>query len=116
MLYDDFFMKATGKKELPFPYQRRLATEEPFPQLVQAPTGSGKTAAVILGWLWRRRSGSKSAASTPRRLAYCLPMRVLVEQTFEEASRWLANLGIADVDIHILMGGEGPSKKWDLTP
>lgn len=53
---------------------------------------------------------------TPRRLVYCLPMRVLVEQSERAANRWIANLGLAhDVPVHVLMGGvEGT--EWYLHP
>ena len=91
---DEFFKKATGNS--PFPFQRTFACEgELPPPLVGVPTGLGKTAMVVLGWLWRRfesDQGMKSA--TPRRLVYCLPMRVLVEQTRDNAIRWLHNLGL----------------------
>jgi CRISPR-associated endonuclease/helicase Cas3 len=58
----------------------------------------GKTAAVVLAWLWKRgwREGGREAgpdAVTTRRLVYGLPMRVLVEQTERNACRWLKNLG-----------------------
>ncbi len=53
MNYDEFFKKATENLE-PYPYQRRLATGEDLPQLLDIPTGCGKTAAVVLTWLWRR--------------------------------------------------------------
>jgi hypothetical protein len=44
--------------------------------------GLGKTAAAILAWLWRRREPPPEVrAQTPRRLVYCLPTRILVEQT-----------------------------------
>jgi CRISPR-associated endonuclease/helicase Cas3 len=39
----------------------------------------GKTAAVVLAWLWNRVQRPDS--EWPRRLVYCLPMRTLVEQT-----------------------------------
>jgi hypothetical protein len=48
---------ADWRRHDPYPHQRRLAEGEPLPQLLNFPTGTGKTAAVILGWLqgWRLR-------------------------------------------------------------
>jgi len=122
MNYTDFFKRATRTEEQPdglkpFPYQCRLA-EEPWPELLDVPTGMGKTAAVVLAWLWKRgsREGKREAgpdAETPRRLVYCLPMRVLVEQTERSVRRWLENLAVAGmpgenkVSVHLLMGGSG---------
>lgn len=57
--YKKFFIKATDIKEGPYPYQIRLATEEVLPELLDVPTGLGKTAAVVLAWLWRRRSDER---------------------------------------------------------
>jgi len=81
--FDEFFKTATEHE--PFPYQCRLALNDTLPALIDIPTGAGKTAAVILAWLWRRRFDEKFKDKTPRRLVYCLPMRVLVEQTRENA-------------------------------
>jgi CRISPR-associated endonuclease/helicase Cas3 len=123
--FEEFFFRATGKT--PFPYQVRLATGDEFPSLLQAPTGSGKTAAVVLAWLWRRRfAGEQTRGMTPRRLVYCLPMRVLVEQTRDNIVTWLEQLGLAEagdsvgsrespVTVAVLMGGEEPVE-WDLRP
>jgi len=113
--FDEFFLKATGQQR--FPYQAEFANAKGLFELIYAPTGAGKTAAAILGWLWRRRyAGEDVRASTPRRLAYCLPMRVLVEQTRDAANAWLDQLGLRDeVKVHVLMGGE-ESEEWDLTP
>ena len=99
--YEDFFNKAMGwdrhdPPRGPYPYQIRLATDPTFPDLLDIPTGLGKTAAVILAWLWRRRfDDDRFKNETPRRLVYCLPMRVLVEQTASNVRTWLENLGIA---------------------
>ena len=50
----------------------------------------GKTLAVLLAWLWRGRfAGFETRAETPRRLVYCLPMRVLVGQTRKVTARCL---------------------------
>jgi CRISPR-associated endonuclease/helicase Cas3 len=100
--FEEFFEKATGYK--PYPYQKRFATEGELPQLINVPTGVGKTAAVVMGWLWRRRFASEEVRlKTPRRLVYCLPMRVLVEQTRDCACKWLDNIGLRDT--------RGPNEK-----
>ena len=115
MDYSGFFRKATGHE--PFPYQLAIAGAADLPGALKAPTGAGKTAGAILGWLWRRRFAPKGIRrSTPRRLVYCLPMRVLVEQTETCAREWLRNLGLGDkVPVHVLMGGEDDGN-WDLRP
>ncbi len=123
MKYDEFFKHATAVSEGPYPYQQRLACGEVLPTLLDIPTGLGKTAAVILAWLWRRRfAGDDVRKATPRRLVYCLPMRTLVEQTKTVAERWVANLAACDkifsmtpADIHVLMGGEAKTN-WDTHP
>ena len=51
--YDQFFSQATGYPK-PYHYQRCLAIAEKLPQVLGIPTGVGKTAAVILAWLFRR--------------------------------------------------------------
>ena len=110
--FTELFRQATGNPN-PFPYQKRFAEADELPELIHAPTGAGKTATAILGWLWRYFFAGKP---TPRRLAYCLPMRVLVEQTRDEARNWLKNLGLdVKVKVHVLMGGED-TEEWDLDP
>lgn len=107
MQFADFFLGATTKR--PYAYQCALA-ESNWPEVLIAPTGLGKTAAIVMAWLWRRRS---SPHETPRRLIYCLPMRTLVEQTAESVRKWLARLESADLangipapsNVHLLMGG-----------
>jgi CRISPR-associated endonuclease/helicase Cas3 len=90
--FNAWFARAMGDSKLtPFPYQRDLAQGDRLPELLEVPTGTGKTAAAVLSWLWRRRHPSFREA-TPRRLVYCLPMRVLVEQTRACVIRWLSNL------------------------
>jgi CRISPR-associated endonuclease/helicase Cas3 len=118
--FDKVFKQATGCD--PYPYQKRLATSAELPQLLDVPTGLGKTAAVVLAWLYRRRfADEKTCRSTPRRLVYCLPMRVLVEQTSDNARKWLSNLGLlgepdqGKVSVHLLMGGD-LDESWQIHP
>ncbi len=113
MEYQEFFSRATGYP--PYDYQVRLAEADPWPDLLEAPTGVGKTEAIVLGWLWRRRYADKTvSAATPRRLAYTLPMRVLVEQTRDRLKTCFERLG-ENMPVEILMGGEEKSD-WDLYP
>lgn len=112
MDYDRFFGRCTDGRT-PFDYQRRLA-EGPWPELLSIPTGLGKTAAVVLAWTYKRCL--RQDPDTPRRLVYCLPMRVLVEQTHKETETWLARAGLlgqpgeaGKVSVHLLMGGFGDS-------
>ncbi|MGZ5458015.1 MAG: type I-G CRISPR-associated helicase/endonuclease Cas3g [Thermoanaerobaculia bacterium] len=115
MTFEEFFGALTGHE--PFPYQRRLGTE-PWPELLDVPTGLGKTAAVGVAWLWKRREGDDS---TPRRLVYCLPMRTLVEQTRREFEKWTdaaTGAGLmagAAPTVHVLMGGDADDQ-WVRDP
>ncbi|MGA4578289.1 type I-G CRISPR-associated helicase/endonuclease Cas3g [Limisphaera sp. VF-2] len=108
MTYRDCFAAIVGSK--PYPYQVRLAcgpASQPAPggpvgvtcrsQLISIPTGMGKTAAVVMAWLWNRilHPDPEHRASWPRRLVYCLPMRTLVEQTRDNVSEWLVRLARA---------------------
>ena len=149
MNFGAFFKAATGHEA--YHYQRRLGcgdrTEgEPEPQwlsrgaeyasrLINIPTGLGKTAAVVLAWLWNRllvptAGCAEQNGPWPRRLVYCLPMRTLVEQTKREIRRWLLRLArqhtkprdgsdLRWLALHspvILMGGEGAERHWDIYP
>ncbi len=105
----EFFKKATGYE--PYPYQEKLAVEE-LPEFLCVPTGAGKTAAVIVSWLYRRHIKKEDL---PRRLIYCLPMRTLVEQTHEVAKEILENLNYPEIPVYILMGGEDEAE-WYLDP
>ena len=91
--FESFFNRAMGQEVPPYPYQIKLATD-PWPEIVKVETGMGKTAAIILSWLFKRISNDPE---TPRRLIYCLPMRVLVEQTAANARAWIDRLVKQDI-------------------
>lgn len=116
MDFASFFEAGFDGHASPFPYQRALA-ELPWPETMSIPTGIGKTAAVVLAWAYKRAMGD---SQTPRRLVYCLPMRVLVEQTAKVAASWFSSLEEAGLiavapGIHVLMGGE-LDNSWDINP
>lgn len=102
-----FFSRLTEHN--PYPYQERLGVEE-WPDVVEVPTGLGKTAGVIVSWIWKRLRGDPES---PHRLVYCLPMRVLVEQTAGSARKWIEraiplfeDAALQPPSVHFLMGGE----------
>jgi CRISPR-associated endonuclease/helicase Cas3 len=104
--FESFFRAAT--EHSPHGYQARIARDG-LPNVVKAPTGTGKTG-VILAWLWRRLYGP-DPSGTPRRLVYALPQRSLVDQIAGETRKWLANLGLTDdVALHVVMGGRGETQ------
>ena len=110
--YDKFFSAAFAGQQ-PFDYQRRLALDDPMPSLVNAPTGAGKTNAILGAWMWRRL---KKPDSVGRRLVYCLPMRTLVEQTRDVARAAIKRLGFEEkFQVHVLMGGD-VTDEWDSWP
>jgi CRISPR-associated endonuclease/helicase Cas3 len=127
--FDVFFQTATSNS--PYGYQVGLAGGDKGQscksQLISIPTGLGKTAAVVLAWLWNRvkHPDVTHRAKWPRRLVYCLPMRTLVEQTQEEVQKWLKAHNLdwdgnpktrnGRVGVHVLMGGEDAGE-WDIYP
>ena len=106
-----------GEGARPDAWQHRFTADE-WPEILIAPTGSGKTAAVTLGWAAHRM---RAPETTPRRLVWCLPMRTLVDQTARAAKEWFDKLKQAGVDehnalplpkdVHVLMGGI-ESARW----
>lgn len=123
--FDTFFQTATGNT--PYNYQSRLAAgysgTDCHSQLINIPTGLGKTAAVVLAWLWNRVQLQNP--KWPRRLVYCLPMRTLVEQTETEVKKWLTAHELVwdgkpenrrgKIGVHVLMGSEDAGE-WDIYP
>ena len=114
--FDQYFLDISGHERLE--YQRTLAGGDHGRQcqshLVNIPTGLGKTAAIVIAWLWNRVE--LGSPDWPRRLVYCLPMRTLVEQTVDNAKDWVAkSMSSAEVEVNILMGGEDATE-WDAYP
>lgn len=92
MRYTEFFMRATRTKEepngmKPFPYQCQLA-ESPWPELLDVPTGMGKTAAVTLAWL-------ADGAKRPTKATFFMRFGFRAER-WEELAEALRLVGISN--------------------
>ena len=119
---DRFFAELGGGKE-PHPWQRELSRPAVCGnRLIRIPTGFGKTLGVLAAWSWHRLQ--RRDDDWPRRLVWCLPMRVLAEQTENEVRSALERLDLlwdgkgdhADrVGVHLLMGG-ADAGQWHLYP
>ena len=106
MTFAEYFRQATG--DLPYPWQERVAAEG-LPEVIDIETGAGKTAGVAVGWLYRllHHDDPTVRASTPPWLVVALPMRSLVDQTYDAVGRWLAAVSDTEVECFRMMGGAG---------
>lgn len=112
------FARLAGLPEgaAPHPWQAELAeARDCNNRLIRIPTGMGKTFGVLAAWAWHRLL--RDDERWPRRLVWCLPMRVLVEQVTAEVEAALARLGApaARVQVHKLLGGV-EAGEWHLWP
>lgn len=110
--FDNFFKRMTDY--LPYSWQKSLASHDRCTNhLIRIPTGMGKTLGILSAWLFHR--AEKKEATWPRRLVWCLPMRVLVEQTADEINKVLKKINREDIKVYLLMGGE-EDEDWRLYP
>ena len=114
ILFDQWFANLTGH-DSPRPWQRELADAATCrDQLIRIPTGLGKTEGVLATWSFHRLGQADDR--WPRRLIWCLPMRVLVEQTEQVARELAAKMPTSQrPEVHIVMGGED-FDEWFLYP
>lgn len=121
MSYATWFSSAAGFE--PRSWQEVLGADSACrDRLIRIPTGFGKTLGVLCAWLHNRVV--RDDDTWPRRLVWTLPMRVLVEQTEQEARAVLDRLGLlwdgasdhaGKVGVHVLMGGSDAAE-WHLHP
>ncbi|MCC7031603.1 MAG: CRISPR-associated endonuclease Cas3'' [Acidobacteria bacterium] len=122
--FAEWFTRMSGGAAQPYDWQLELAQAgEPTSRLLRVPTGMGKTLGVLAAWSWHRLA--RNDHRWPRRLVWCLPMRVLVEQTEAVARQGLEHLGLlwnrsedhrGQVGVHTLMGGAETGADWALYP
>lgn len=126
--FDDWFSQLAGNADVPYEWQRGLAQQELRSRLIRIPTGMGKTLGVLAAWSWNRVH--RNDPSWPRRLVWCLPMRVLAEQTAAVAAEafgrasvlWTPGTAAASsprngrIGVQLLMGGVDAGTEWTLFP
>jgi CRISPR-associated endonuclease/helicase Cas3 len=92
--FRQYFSVLTGRT--PYPWQRKLfldLTSGHWPEVVPLPTGSGKTAVMHIWLLALAWSLKKGESRIPRRLAWVVNRRVVVDQASDEATT-LAGCGL----------------------
>lgn len=119
-----WFDKLAGSSHEPHDWQCVLAmSTEARNRVIRIPTGMGKTLGVFAAWSWHRLH--RGDQSWPRRLVWCLPMRVLVEQTQAILQAAVDRLDLTwdgsgdhagKVGVHLLMGGASSDSDWNLYP
>lgn len=111
--FEDTFNRLTGYS--PLYWQKNLAIDPVCrSRLIRIPTGLGKTVGVLSTWCYHHIC--RGSVYWPRRLVWCLPMRVLVEQTEQTARQLAARIPEPNrPTIHVAMGGED-SGEWFLCP
>lgn len=118
MTFDAYFKRLTTTTKPGFEpreWQRTLGEDAKCTdRVLRIPTGFGKTEGAVLSWLYQRVE--RKQQNWPRRLVFCLPMRVLVEQTHSKIAGWLERAGLTEkVGCHLLMGGI-ESTRWVAHP
>ena len=120
MTFDEIFRSIHGYD--PFPWQseaaRRLVEGEPF-SAVKVPTASGKTAMIDIAVFAAAHGG-------PRRIAFIIDRRVVVDEAFTRAKRIMAALNephlkefaskVGQIQVVRLRGGVFGDDDWVLYP
>jgi CRISPR-associated endonuclease/helicase Cas3 len=112
--FGHFFYTATGFA--PYQWQTRVAMDG-LPEVLNVPTGFGKTEGSSLAWAWRRLV--KGCGDEPLHLIYCLPMRNLVRQTVDRLRTCFGHLkgwgNFPHIHVYQLMSGAADSE-WESRP
>lgn len=107
--YQQWFSEVTEEPRGPYPWQLELGEAvDCADRVLRIPTGFGKTAGTALAWLYNRCV--RRDERWPLRLIFCLPMRVLVEQTERVLEDWVKRAGL-EVPVFTLLGGR-EAARW----
>ena len=113
MKFNDAFKSLTGNE--PFPWQtalyERFISSRPdnIPSSCNLPTGLGKTSVIAI-WLLARQVNR----SLPRRLAYVVNRRTVVDQTTNEVTRYKQIR--PDLAVSTLRGEFMDNREWSTDP
>jgi len=105
----DFFHALYGANYDPFPWQTTLlqrVLDQGWPDLLDLPTASGKTACIDIGVfaLAAQATVSTESRTTARRLFFVVDRRIVVDEAFERAERIAVALGLSTRDGKKLKG------------
>ncbi len=98
-LFSAFFEAVHGVS--PFPWQRRLfrhVREGGWPELLDLPTGTGKTSALDVALVHLALDDAMQGRTASMRVVYVVDRRTIVDQAFERARRLLEALRAPTVD------------------
>lgn len=86
----------------PFPWQERLANQVAagsWPEVLDLPTGSGKTAALDVAVFVLALSAGRSSRQAPLRIVYVVDRRTIVDQAYERATKIRETIEQSDDDV-----------------
>ncbi len=116
--FPSFFQTLYGYP--PFPWQQRLASQLAstgvWPDLLDLPTGTGKTAALDIALFHLALQAKNPERSAPIRILYVVDRRTIVDQAYDRARHILAQLNSAESGVLAQvrtrlreLSGEGPA-------
>lgn len=115
--FKQLFETLTGHP--PFPWQQAMYKRfvgGNLPDVAAIPTGLGKTSVIAI---WLIALAKAEGAPLPRRLAYVVNRRTVVDQATDEAINLrnnATNIGIHDVAISTLRGQFADNREWSTDP
>lgn len=104
--FGDHFIRLTSRE--PYPWQRKLFLRfiapptDPWPEVIDLPTGAGKTSVLYVWLLALAWSVQTRTFSVPRRLAWIVNRRVVVDQVTSEVEEIVERLQAGDSENQLL--------------
>jgi CRISPR-associated endonuclease/helicase Cas3 len=109
-----FFEAVHGHR--PFPWQQRLVDRllsgQGWPELLDLPTGTGKTAALDAALFHLAATAHREPCPAPRRIVYVVDRRTVVDQAFVRASALLGALKTPTGPHAALLGAVRARLAW----